>query len=655
MNLKPSKYDLAATVLIVLGTVYWIAFCVNNFNTYREWTDLSIFNYDFFYHVHYPGALSGLQYLVFGNHIAPIQLLVLPFYALFQSPLTLLTIQVLVLATLTGIAVYFISKDLLKNEFLALAICFAYLFNPGMHGSFIFDYHVEYFMPIFFLLVFYFYMKNNRNLFVLSLVLLLLVMESTPYLALVLGLAMFVYEYKYDKNLDQNLKRQRYMFIGLLVAGSIIAFIAYNLLTNVIISSYATNSQVPPLLRLFQQFGITQGYITSFLSNPLSAIGKLNNLYVDFGLIAIILGFGITVFIAPEPLFLLLLPWLAFGFLGNDQFFYVNFQYEAFALGGIVASAILSLLILQNSGSRPKLQRFSPHIIVAVSLFIFLLSLMATASTLAYTVNVQQEFLFAPVQYQNQFSQLNSMISLVPQNASVDTMDYALSHFPQRMYLNAINAKQWFLPQYILFDFNTAITSDAGDEANYQSLLNLTLAGNYSEIAQNGSTFIYKQQVAPPGPYLQLGEVKHIMGILTLYNLTVYNTPEALNSLYGDYTGYTGSNITEAWRMSYSHYPVWLLPSQYQDYNISLTETIFETTDPDYLYNRMAKSSVNVTNATLDGMTYSIENKSIGNQTIENLYGIENGKVAVATISTVAGYRRLNNTALIAYVAKDLQ
>ena len=66
-----------------------------------------------YYHLHYPNIVWGLQYLIFGNHIAPDLILVLPMYAIFQSALTLLFIQAAVLSV-TGLVLFAVLETFLK-------------------------------------------------------------------------------------------------------------------------------------------------------------------------------------------------------------------------------------------------------------------------------------------------------------------------------------------------------------------------------------------------------------------------------------------------------------------------------------------------------------------------------------------------------------
>ena len=112
-----NKLDVCLALAIVFtaaSAAYWFMFSINSYNTFHEYEDLGGFVYDMYYHLHYPGIVGGLQYLVFGNHIAPDLLMMLPAYAVFQSPLTLVFIQALVLS-ITGFVLFFVARNLLKE------------------------------------------------------------------------------------------------------------------------------------------------------------------------------------------------------------------------------------------------------------------------------------------------------------------------------------------------------------------------------------------------------------------------------------------------------------------------------------------------------------------------------------------------------------
>lgn len=74
------SHGLVLLVLAIsaISALYWFLFALNAYNAFHEYADLGFFAYNMWYDLHYTAAVSGLQFLVFANHIAPDQLLGAP-------------------------------------------------------------------------------------------------------------------------------------------------------------------------------------------------------------------------------------------------------------------------------------------------------------------------------------------------------------------------------------------------------------------------------------------------------------------------------------------------------------------------------------------------------------------------------------------------
>ena len=102
-----------ALLLTLTSIIYWTAYGINAYNTYHEYTDIGIFSYSMYFNLHYLNIANGLQFFVFGNHIAfdlfPVALL----YYIAPSPITLLAVQAIIVS-LTGLLAFFVVKELSK-------------------------------------------------------------------------------------------------------------------------------------------------------------------------------------------------------------------------------------------------------------------------------------------------------------------------------------------------------------------------------------------------------------------------------------------------------------------------------------------------------------------------------------------------------------
>ncbi len=113
------KYLYAALALTLISAIYWTIFQINTYNTYRFTAEVGYAAFPMYYYIHYPNLVQGFQYLIFQQHIAVDQWLLMPFFYLFQSALTLMIAKAII-TSLTGLLVFFIARNLLKNQFLGL-------------------------------------------------------------------------------------------------------------------------------------------------------------------------------------------------------------------------------------------------------------------------------------------------------------------------------------------------------------------------------------------------------------------------------------------------------------------------------------------------------------------------------------------------------
>lgn len=92
------------------------------------------------------------------THADFLLILLAPFYYLWPNPKNLLLIQTIVVS-FGAVFVYLLSRDILKNKGLSLALAFSYLLNPGVQRSNLYDFHAVTLATTFLLAAFYFLRK----------------------------------------------------------------------------------------------------------------------------------------------------------------------------------------------------------------------------------------------------------------------------------------------------------------------------------------------------------------------------------------------------------------------------------------------------------------------------------------------------------------
>jgi len=117
--------------------------------------DLAIFNNVFYNTLHsnwFWSSIQGHSYL--GDHFTPILFLLLPIYAIWQSPEMLLILQSIFLG-LAAWPIYKISQLVLRDNKLAIGIGILWLINPLVHNINLFEFHLIAWLPLTILFLFY--------------------------------------------------------------------------------------------------------------------------------------------------------------------------------------------------------------------------------------------------------------------------------------------------------------------------------------------------------------------------------------------------------------------------------------------------------------------------------------------------------------------
>lgn len=134
---------------------------------------------------------SGAPHSIFEHHLYLILLLVLPFYYFFPGVHILLLIQSL--ATSCGaLAIYLISKQVSRDNFISVCLGISYLMYPSVQGmtlnGFRYGFHPDILFPTFLLFAFYFFLKDRMGLTLLFSALGLLCSEHLSLTVVMFGL-----------------------------------------------------------------------------------------------------------------------------------------------------------------------------------------------------------------------------------------------------------------------------------------------------------------------------------------------------------------------------------------------------------------------------------------------------------------------------------
>lgn len=393
VNLKPKPiYILTVTYGIILS-----ALSINKvfqFNTQSY--DMAIFSQVFWNTLHGRFMFSMPECCFpnhpptfLGTHFSPLILLLLPIYALYQSPYTLLVIQSFALA-LPIIFMYKIASKRLGRT-ATYAIVAAYLFYPGVMWPALSDFHLEAFIPLAYVMVFYFWDEDRRTPFVLSYLLLLSVFEY----ASIIGLSFLLYAWLKRRKSQANKQVGTRLLIelGLL---SVLWYVGASLVLQFV----------------WPQRGTYQTNYWSLLNLGVDPIAKAEY----WATLAITLAF--TPLLAPMEL-ITAAPWFLASVFSNFPTYYtLPWQYSALVAGQILTAAIFALQRLE----RLKIYR------AVIALTLIGLVLMSPLGV--YAAEYHPSFV-PSLPGENAYAG-HEAISVIPENATVLTQDNILQFLVER-------------------------------------------------------------------------------------------------------------------------------------------------------------------------------------------------------------------------------
>ncbi|MDA4114704.1 MAG: DUF2079 domain-containing protein [Thaumarchaeota archaeon] len=123
-----------------------------------------------------------------GVHFNLLMFLLLPLYALFPSPQTLLILQTIFVA-LGAVPIFLVARRIVGSERIALAMALVYLVNPAIISLNFYDFHLEAFLPLFLGMFFYSYIVSSWRGYGIFLALSLITIDFAPVLVVAICFA----------------------------------------------------------------------------------------------------------------------------------------------------------------------------------------------------------------------------------------------------------------------------------------------------------------------------------------------------------------------------------------------------------------------------------------------------------------------------------
>ncbi|HPB31270.1 MAG TPA: DUF2079 domain-containing protein [Candidatus Sumerlaeota bacterium] len=191
-------------ILAVLTTTFISIINIHRFVANYNLHDLFIFESSFWNTIH--GRMFW-NFYEFGNHLgvhfSPGLILLLPFYAMYQSPLTLLFLQSAAVGA-SVVPLYLLGRGMIRHSCAAFLICCAYVLYAPTLGAAFSGFHETLFVPPFLFLMLLAHERGEGRLYWFSLVMVLVWKETMGLLILFWGLGLV---------LRKDTRRKGYMTI----------------------------------------------------------------------------------------------------------------------------------------------------------------------------------------------------------------------------------------------------------------------------------------------------------------------------------------------------------------------------------------------------------------------------------------------------------
>lgn len=291
---------------------------------------------------------------LFGIHFSPFLFLLLPIYALYQNPVTLLILRPITIS-IGLIPLYWIIRDQqLNNRWLTFFLAIIYLVYPPITTP-LSNFDVEVFLPALFLFAIHYFRKGKLLHSYLFVALALMVNEFVPLIVMAMAVYVFLSNRKEIINglRTRKLTKNAIFSITLLLSGILFFYLASAVITTFNPNALSTKWE-------WGEFGTSPGEIvTNVLANPAKTI----NVFFKDGqskFVYITSLFGPLAFLSfLDPLTLIMtLPWLMASLLSINPLYYaIGTQYPAFVSPFLFVAAINGIKKLVNLSSRGVLRK----------------------------------------------------------------------------------------------------------------------------------------------------------------------------------------------------------------------------------------------------------------------------------------------------------
>jgi len=459
-------YKLLPEILIaVVMLIYILSFSkvsilrYRTFNTYA-W-DLGLFNQAFLTTLKHGKLFFSTVELfmsqtgsIFAIHLSPVLFLLLPFYALYPHPETLLVAQTVILA-IAAIPLYLIAKTKLKSKWAAFFLVLAYFLYPPLHGVNWFDFHPQAFIPLFMFITLYYVDKGKLLPSLIFTTLTLSVEETgTSLLMIILGIYLLLHYRKEIKVKTRSESNEKTIYLDISVGTipSILIILIIFSLIWFLTAQWVKSTFFPINPEFYSNYKASKNWAVLGVDDPIkipfyvfshpNKVVQALRYDVFWKFIYIVLLFGSLAFLPLRSGFVLVISVFLIPFLLSNYlpYYMVGHQYAAYVIPLVFMATIDALSTSRNDPDRKA-------ILCLLTTSVIFFSIASPLGPISAYNNISLDYkpLKITREEMKHISLLNEVIESIPPDASVLTQNNIFCHFSNR-----VNA--YTIPSFTLED-----------------------------------------------------------------------------------------------------------------------------------------------------------------------------------------------------------
>lgn len=413
-----------------------------------------------------------------GDHFFLILVLLLPIYALWQSPIILFLIQTFFIA-LAALPIFWIARDKFNSEKAGLALALAYLLMPAIQFV-----NLSEFQPValaipFLLFAFYFLTTKRHRLFWLSTALALLCMETVAFVVFFLGIYAFW------------IMGRRKQGIAIMAVALLWIYIIFLLLpaSGIVQPNRYFGGAENSYANLGSSFGEIIGTI---VFNPLLVLSEVFTLQ-KIGYLLLVLSSTGFASLFSLPTLLISFPIFAQNLLSSKAIYttiyaqYVSLIIPFLMVATIYGSRFLHWLLDLYGGTKNALS--------AVLAFVLLSALLSNVffspSPLSLLDPMPIASTFNPEKYTitKHHRLIDEAVAMVPANASVSADAMLLSHLSGRAVLDRFPKID--RAEYVLVDRSNPLNSSGNEDIG--TLAQMLTDIYYSQLVNEDGVILFRK------------------------------------------------------------------------------------------------------------------------------------------------------------------